>query len=129
MNEFQMLIEKSEEYLQAAKLLLDNAYYDSAVSRNYYAMFYATQAILETKEISVKTHTGLIGKFSELFIKTGVFDKQYSQYLAEAFESRSVGDYDIFTHISKEYAEELYEKGLMYVATMKSYLIENQFIN
>jgi uncharacterized protein (UPF0332 family) len=35
MNELQMLIQKAEEYLHAAKLLMDNAYYDSAVSRNY----------------------------------------------------------------------------------------------
>jgi len=47
--------------------------YDSTVSRVYYAMFFVVEALLLTKNIKVKTHSGLISKFGENFIKTNTF--------------------------------------------------------
>jgi uncharacterized protein (UPF0332 family) len=39
-------LEKAEERLEAAKYLLEGEYYEDAVSRAYYSMYYAAKAIL-----------------------------------------------------------------------------------
>ncbi len=57
--------------------------YDSTVSRVYYAMFFIVESLLLTKNIKVKTHSGLISKFGENFIKNKVFSKVFSKELGK----------------------------------------------
>ena len=45
MKEVQSLVERTRRYLKSATLLPEEKDYESSVSRSYYAMFYATQAI------------------------------------------------------------------------------------
>ncbi|MEW6378168.1 MAG: HEPN domain-containing protein [bacterium] len=40
------LLQKSQESLRAARLLAEQGFYDFAVSRAYYAMFYVAEAFL-----------------------------------------------------------------------------------
>jgi uncharacterized protein (UPF0332 family) len=44
----------------AARHLLDEGFYDDAVSRTYYSMYFSTVALLLTRNVRVRTHTGLI---------------------------------------------------------------------
>jgi len=58
-NEILKLIEKAERSLKASKTLLDKGYYDFAVSRAYYTMFYYARALLLTKNITPKKNIHL----------------------------------------------------------------------
>ncbi|MFQ5887569.1 MAG: HEPN domain-containing protein, partial [Candidatus Hydrothermarchaeales archaeon] len=51
MDEIDILIQKAESKLQAGRVLLENQFYDDAVSRAYYCMYYAARALLRTKDI------------------------------------------------------------------------------
>jgi uncharacterized protein (UPF0332 family) len=46
------LIKKAEESLEAAESLFKMGFYDFSASRTYYAMFYMTEAVLLTKNLS-----------------------------------------------------------------------------
>lgn len=71
MNEnIKLLIKKSEEFLNDAYVLLQNNGYSSVVSRSYYSMFHAAQAMLLTENIVAHTHKGVILNFSNIFVKT-----------------------------------------------------------
>ena len=70
MNRVQILLTLAKEELQAAELLLNNHHYRACISRLYYGMYHATQAILASQEINLVTHRGLIQQFSQHFIKT-----------------------------------------------------------
>jgi uncharacterized protein (UPF0332 family) len=113
MTEIELLLERAKKYLTSAELLLNTGDYESSVSRTYYAMFYATQAILLTKNLSFSSHRGVISLFGEQFIKTGVFSKEMDRELNRAFQKRQIGDYTHTFTISKEEAEQLLENGLM----------------
>ncbi len=121
-QEVQLLCEKSDKYLQASKLLIDSGFYDSAVSRAYYAMFYMVQAVLLSEDIAVSTHKGLISKFGELFIKTSIFEKEIAYSIAEAFDKRSVAEYDISQAITLEVGQNLFVKAQNFCETLKYYL-------
>jgi uncharacterized protein (UPF0332 family) len=41
------LIKRADDSLESAKLLVNNGYNDASVSRSYYAMFYAAEAVLK----------------------------------------------------------------------------------
>jgi len=92
MNESATLIIKAQRYLKSAKLLLEDGDYESSVSRSYYAMFYCAEAALLTKGLTFSSHKGVISVFGELFIKPGVFPREFGRELNKAFAKRQLGD-------------------------------------
>lgn len=61
MKEIKSLIERAKKYLKSADMLLKEGDYESSVSRTYYAMFYSSQAVLLTKNLSFSSHKTEIG--------------------------------------------------------------------
>ena len=53
-------LERADISIQAAKDLLENEYHDIAVSRAYYAAFYASSALLLRAGIDPSKHSGVI---------------------------------------------------------------------
>jgi uncharacterized protein (UPF0332 family) len=105
------LLKKAKDNLEAAESLFKTGFYDFSASRIYYAMFYMTEAVLLTKNLSFSKHTAVIAVFGKEFIKTGVFPKILHRYLADAFDLRQLGDYGSSGSISKDKAQELIEHG------------------
>lgn len=48
-EEVSRYIENAHEMLKAARVMVDNDFYTSAINRAYYAIFYAANALLATK--------------------------------------------------------------------------------
>lgn len=122
MKEIQSLIERAEKYIKSAELLLENEDHESCVSRIYYAMFYASQAVLLTKNLSYSSHKGTLSAFGQHFVKTGIFAKAMSKSLHLAFEKRTLGDYSHTFLIRKEEADELMKQGKSFVEQIAEYL-------
>jgi len=80
----ELYIAKSKKFLNDADLLMANQSVESTVSRAYYAMFYMAKALLFTIENQAHTHQGVLYQFSKFFIKTGIFEKKYSNILTKA---------------------------------------------
>lgn len=91
----------AQECLGAAESLLQADSYKSAANRSYYAIFHAMRAVLAFDGIDMKHHSGVIGEFRRLYIKTGVFDVKLSQIISLLFDVRTESDYDDFFVISK----------------------------
>lgn len=64
-------IESAFNAYEAAKVLAENGFWNSAVNRLYYAVFYAVNALLVQNEIHASSHSGTRSQFSLFFIKTG----------------------------------------------------------
>jgi len=87
-------IESANKTFEAAKVLAENEFWNSAVNRLYYSIFYAVNALLVMNEIQTKSHSATKSQFSMYFIKTGKFDKKYGKLLSELFDWRQKGDYE-----------------------------------
>ena len=87
-------IESARKTLEAAKILSENGFWNSAVNRLYYSVFYAVNALLVLNEIQTKSHSATKSQFSLYFVKTGKFDKKYGKLLSELFDWRQKGDYE-----------------------------------
>ena len=75
------LLDKSEQSINAAKLLLRDGYYDFSASRAYYAMFYAVEALMLDRDLSFSKHSAVIAAFGKKFVKTGIFDSRFHRSL------------------------------------------------
>jgi len=112
----------AEERLDEAHLLLEQNFYNGAVSRAYYAMFAAARAALLTREIQVKTHTGLRSAFGNEFIKNGQIDKIYGRMLSRGEHIREEADYGSDKRITKEEAEATVISASSFIQIVKDIL-------
>lgn len=96
MNEESLaLLNKARRAVQAATILLREGDPDFAVSRAYYAMFYAAEALLRSQGLRFHKHGAVHGAFGEHFVKTGLIDQQFHRWLLDAFDQRIIGDYEV----------------------------------
>ncbi|MDI6761163.1 MAG: HEPN domain-containing protein [Candidatus Brocadiaceae bacterium] len=115
-------IQKAEGKLGVARRLFASGDYEDAVSRAYYAVYHATQALLLTEGQRAETHRGAITLFSLLFVKTGKFNKNLGKFLANLKDDRESGDYEVFSYIERETAETALKEAEEFLEESKIYL-------
>lgn len=94
---------------EAAKILAENGFWNSAINRLYYSLFYAVNALLVLHDIQTKSHSSTKSQFSLYFIKTGRLDKKYGRLLAELFDWRQKGDYEVIFDYDKNSVTPLFD--------------------
>lgn len=102
-------LETSRKTYEAAIVLIETGFSSSAVNRLYYSVFYAVNALLVNKDISVRTHSGIKQQFSLHFIKTKIINSEYGRLLAKLFDLRQKADYDNYFEIDIETVKSMLE--------------------
>ena len=92
-KELQSLVDRARRSLRSARNLLEDGDHDFAMSRAYYAMFYAATAALLSLEVKRSKHSGVIAAFGQRLVKSGKFTVEHQRALQDAFIDRSAGDY------------------------------------
>ncbi|MCX7047535.1 MAG: HEPN domain-containing protein, partial [Candidatus Sumerlaeota bacterium] len=123
-------MEQAQEGLDDARALLrENKGARAAVNRAYYAAYYATLAMLQTKEITPKKHQGAITFFDMEFVKTSLLPKNCSLWLHTLFENRLEDDYERIEPIPIEEALRAIDLAEQFVSQIMQYLIQKGLIN
>jgi uncharacterized protein (UPF0332 family) len=104
-DDLERYMERAQLELQAVDLNLQKGFYAVAVSRAYYAMFYAATALLKSNNIERSKHTGVISAFGQYFVKNGLIEAEYAKMLTQAFDSRNDTDYDLMLMPNEEFAQ------------------------
>lgn len=112
----------AKERLESSRLLLEHQSYKDSIGRSYYAMFTAVRAILAMDGVDFKKHAGVISYFQREYVKTGIFEVKYFKYLSQAFQIRNNTDYADFFVVSREEAEEQYQRAADFYLRIASYL-------
>ena len=86
-------LQKADEALRAARLMLDKGMLIFAMNRIYYSMYYAVQALLALQGRSFSKHGQVKGFFNREFVKSGRLPKEMGRLFNKAFEYRQKFDY------------------------------------
>ena len=121
-TEIQSYLDRAQQDLLAAEQILNDSFYHVTVTRAYYAMFYAAQALLISQNVRRHRHAGVLSAFSEHFIKTGLIETEYAKYLGQAFESRLDSDSDITFTTDQALAEKVLYSARQFVHRAEHYL-------
>lgn len=81
--------------IAAAKVLAREGFAAQAVSRCYYAAFYAAEAALLSLGESRSKHAGVIAAFAQLLIKREGADERAGRLLRSLYDRRSHADHDL----------------------------------
>jgi uncharacterized protein (UPF0332 family) len=119
----QYRLTEARETLDEAQTLYDQDKSPrSIVNRSYYAMFYATLALLATIDSESPKHSGVIALFDKKFVKQKILPKEMSIMLHEAFESRQEGDYRDFSKIDRNKAAEILKSAEVFIKAIEDKL-------
>ena len=122
----QYRLESARDMLRDAQLLKENGGSPvSVVNRAYYAVFYATLALLATVDVEPSKHSGVLAKFDELFVRQGIFTKEMSKIIHHAFDMRQAGDYQKSRVISEEQAVDILNSAEDFVKAIEAKLLQN----
>ena len=117
-------LKRAEELINEAETLFDAKAYKGANNRAYYAVFSAMRAVLALDGEDFKRHSGVIQYFQKNYIKTGIFEKKYSDIITRASMIRNASDYDDFYIASREESEQQIEDAKALLAVVREYLSE-----
>jgi uncharacterized protein len=116
-------MDQARSALKEAALLRENSNTTlGAVNRAYYAMFYAVLALLQKVEKVPRKHSGAIALFDSEFVRKGIFPKELSSYLRQAFASRQSSDYHVIEPTSIDKTDEMIRHACVFVDQIDAYL-------
>jgi uncharacterized protein (UPF0332 family) len=98
---------RADEAFKDAVALIDQLRWNGAVNRLYYAAFHASQALLATRGLISKSHSGAIKLFQEHFVKAGHVSPAVARFLPRAFEMRQDADYGDYEEATRDDVEQL----------------------
>ena len=109
---------RSYEDIDTARLLLANGRYEVALTRAYYAIFYAASAMLLFRGIKRSKHSGVQSAFRQAFIKSDVIETEYSDIYGATRDARELSDYELWFMPVEEFAETIIADAERFVARM-----------
>lgn len=117
-----LMIRKAHRSLEAARVLFEEEDFGAVSAKSYYAVFHVLQAALLTKGLSFSKHLAVINSFSNQFIKTETFPREFSKEIKRLKKNREVGDYEYLKVIQQEEAEEDLKSAGRIVGSIESYI-------
>jgi uncharacterized protein (UPF0332 family) len=123
-KEVQRLLEKADHALEVAEFLYKQGFAQDTTSKLYYAMFYASQALLKSEDIEVIKHSAVESALGYHFAKTGRIDPKYHRMLINARKVRENIDYDIQEETIEPMAILKLEDGKEFVAVIKAMIMK-----
>jgi uncharacterized protein (UPF0332 family) len=113
---------QARDTLREAQILAAEHAGRGAVSRAYYAMFYAVLAVLATKGLGSSKHSGAISLFDRELVKPGDLPKELSRSLHIAFEHRQQADYGELVELDDPVVTHVIEEARTFILEVEAYL-------
>lgn len=113
-------LQRCKETLREVDYLIDGEFYNAAVSRLYYACYYAVVALLVDNHIETQTHAGVKAAFSLNFVKNNKFDKDLAKTFFQLFDLRHSNDYEDYCFCDKDTIEDIRPAAGIFVAEIEA---------
>lgn len=127
-QEIRRNLERAVEALGVAQHLRESGHYPDAVSKTYYAMFYAATAALLTLDIRVSRHSAVIAAIGENLSKTRLIDPKHHRAFIDAFEERENADYNVFAVYESGEVDRRLSEAREFVEEMRRFIRGKSFL-
>lgn len=92
---------KAKGLLAEADTLMQHKFYITVINRLYYSCFHAVKALLLTKDLVPKTHSGVITMLHKHFVQDNSFDAAHASFFSQLMQERIEDDYSDFMIIEE----------------------------
>jgi uncharacterized protein (UPF0332 family) len=94
-------MDRADEALDVARLVLKLGHPQDAVNRLYYACFYAVSALLLLEGMQSSKHKGVRNLFDLHWIRPGRLPRQMGSFYRELMDARGAADYEDMVEFSR----------------------------
>ena len=74
---------------------MQHKFYITVINRLYYSCFHATKALLLTKDLIPKTHSGVVKLLHKHFVSEDAFDMTQAAFFSRLMQERIEDDYRV----------------------------------
>ena len=117
-----LILDKARALMNEVNVLIENKFYTSAISRAYYGCFHATRALLLTKDLTAKTHSGVIALLHKHFVLENTFQHEKAAFLSKLMQERIDDEYSDFMIKDFSEIEPYIEPARQYLDYVISYI-------
>lgn len=110
-----VLLRKAQKYLRSAAVLYELEDYDSAVSRAYFAMMYAAQALMKRQGVGLTAGQGLRSAFIERYVQTGTLPERAGTALEDGYKLMEIADFAHAFAVEAGHAEHILAEAEAFV--------------
>jgi hypothetical protein len=116
---------RSRREIEAARLLAEGDFAAQAISRAYYAAFYAAEEALGSLGESRSKHSGVVAAFGKVVVREGGLEETMGRTLRSLFEQRNNADYGD-AEVSEQDAELAIGDAEHFVNALESWLARGE---
>lgn len=117
-------LKKARAMLSEAEVLMQNKFYITVINRLYYGCFHASKALLLTKDIAPKTHSGVINMLHLHFVQPGLFEMEHASFYSRLLQERIEDDYNDFLTEDAESTETFIGPARQYVSYIEALILK-----
>ena len=103
---------------------VQNHFYATAINRLYYRCFYVTKALLLTKDLTPKTHSGIVTMLHQHFVLKELFDKTHAAFFSRLMQERIDDDYGDFIVVEFDEVKEFIDPARAYIVYVEGLIKE-----
>jgi uncharacterized protein (UPF0332 family) len=104
------LLSLAEEYREGAQMAAENGLWRMTIDAGYNAIELTVKSLILKHEDDLPgSHGGVVGKFGELFVRSGRLDKSLGRRVHQALEKRNRARYQFTASVGKSDADEIIE--------------------
>ena len=113
-------LNRSDESLEEALILLKRDHVNTFVNRLYYACFYAVTALLLSKGLSSSKHSGVRALFHQNFVKNELITREMGKFYDKLFDTRQKGDYADLVYFDKKEVGSWFDESKKFISSIKN---------
>lgn len=113
-------LDRADESLEEALILLERDHINTFVNRLYYACFYAVTALLLSKGLSSSKHGGVRALFHQNIVKNGLLNREMGKFYDKIFDTRQKGDYADLVYFDKKEVGSWFDETKKFVSSIKN---------
>lgn len=115
-------LKNAYQTLDDIQVLIDGKLWNIAMSRLYYACYYAVSALLLSKCIETQTHAGVRQMLGKHFVNTELLSKEHARFYSLLFTNRHESDYEDFIDFREEEIMLYYPRAIVFVKEIEKLL-------
>ena len=113
-------LNRADESLDEALILLERDHINTFVNRLYYACFYTVTALLLSKGLSSSKHSGVRALFHQKFVKNGLINREMGIFYDKLFDTRQKGDYADLVYFDKKEVSSWFDEAKIFISSVKN---------
>jgi len=113
-------LNRADESLDEALILLERDHINTFVNRLYYACFYTVTALLLSKGLSSSKHSGVRALFHQNIVKNGLINREMGKIYDKLFDTRQKGDYADLVYFDKKEVGSWFDEAKKFISSIKN---------